>query len=40
VDATVVVARQERTRRESVASTLESLEQARTSVMGTVLHTG
>jgi polysaccharide biosynthesis transport protein len=40
VDATVVVARQERTRPESVVSVLDSLEQARTNVIGTVLHTG
>ena len=39
VEATVVVARRERTSPDSVASALDSLEQARTNVLGTVLHT-
>jgi polysaccharide biosynthesis transport protein len=39
VDATVVVARRERTKREGVEAALEGLEHARTNVLGTVLHT-
>lgn len=40
LDATVVVARRQRTRRDHVAAAVESLEQVRTKVLGTVLHTG
>jgi polysaccharide biosynthesis transport protein len=40
VEATVVVARQERTSPDNVASTLDSLEQVQTNVLGTVFHTG
>ncbi|MGH3031768.1 MAG: hypothetical protein ACRDNE_13605, partial [Gaiellaceae bacterium] len=40
VDAAVVVARLDRTKREGVESALESLEHARTNVLGTVLNTG
>ena len=39
-DATVVVARRQRTRQDRVASALESLEHVHTNVVGTVLHTG
>lgn len=40
VDAAVLVARREHTRRDSVAAALESLELARTNLLGTVLHLG
>jgi len=40
VEAAVVVARRERTSPDSVASALDSLEQVRTNVLGTVFHTG